>query len=802
VNEVAQLTGREAELKSLAKLLNLAKTGEPKSVLISGAPGIGKTTLVQAFLAKNQNGHYCRQIALALTEEDTPETLYVSLIEALQADAGQLLDEGLAATAPLTQELGLEWTRADLMKAVSLVKIQESLNRSVKQDQLIKAIRSAIPALKKLKLSVNGTIEQLVQILINPWLSVACQLIQPYQPPLDEAVKLADQLRQHPHSEVPIDTLITHWVNTLFFVNQLLQGQETALVVALDHWDTLLDNPRCADFQNLMSVFLREMSHRKGLNLLFVLACRSDGESYTLSGGLFNLFRHKLLLTGLSQPEATQLFGHASPQLMPLTHGNPYWIQTVRRLLPPDATLETLALTRAEDVLPFRWTRVKMTFLEGEHALLQTVAALLAYPQPFEIPPFMEDWISRSGLEPDQVFDVLRVLYEEHFIVQCGPEPSYRLESRLMAAFLARQTEGLTHDWPKDEKLKHLKQVLPLSVLSGELTREKAFELLRLGQELGKRDDVLEMLVSVCQEALQQPLVLTRLTAVNILAGLPIAKATLLEASLQDSSELIREYALRHLLALPLMPELIESVLARIDDDSDAVRALAYAYLRQASGVLPEVSTLYLKGLVDGNETIRCLSAAALETEHSVEVRHQLLLATQDPSLAVRQQACRSLANFDEPDVQDRVRTLLVSDPSPTVRMAAAETLNRFHTQPERLDWLQRALQHESEESVQVAMIKAIATLPEAEDVIMTWVERGLTRDPLPAALIWSGLTALMQMGQSITVFQRLQALQVEDALLVVGIRRALKAIQGRLVPQAPALPDWSLPEDEVMMPV
>jgi len=195
--ENVAIQGRKTELRQLLKLLNLAKTGQPKAALITGDAGIGKTALLDAFVNLVREGVYCRILNLGSASFDSVEALYVAIIEGLQAEANDILDEALVTVNGITQELDLHWERQDLIRAIALVKLQESIGgkKAVSQEQLMKAIRSQVPAVKKLKLSVNDSIEKLVDLIVNPWVMVATSLLNPMGQPLQEAIQLAEKLK-------------------------------------------------------------------------------------------------------------------------------------------------------------------------------------------------------------------------------------------------------------------------------------------------------------------------------------------------------------------------------------------------------------------------------------------------------------------------------------------------------------------------------------------------------------------------------------------------------------------------------
>lgn len=116
--ELSRLVGRAAELGQLARSFDLVRSGRRQVVFVSGEPGIGKSTLVDAFLDQLRCADAAK-IALGqcLDHHGVGEP-YLPLIEALarlaSAPDGGRVKEILAAQAPswLVQMPSL-WTRSE-----------------------------------------------------------------------------------------------------------------------------------------------------------------------------------------------------------------------------------------------------------------------------------------------------------------------------------------------------------------------------------------------------------------------------------------------------------------------------------------------------------------------------------------------------------------------------------------------------------------------------------------------------------------------------------------------------------------
>ena len=92
------LVGREAELKQLDAALCAARAGQRQMVFVSGEPGVGKTALVEAFMASNtEHGDLCLAQGRCIEQYGTREP-YLPILEALEQLAGQVGADELRQT--------------------------------------------------------------------------------------------------------------------------------------------------------------------------------------------------------------------------------------------------------------------------------------------------------------------------------------------------------------------------------------------------------------------------------------------------------------------------------------------------------------------------------------------------------------------------------------------------------------------------------------------------------------------------------------------------------------------------------
>lgn len=877
--ENVAIQGRKTELRQLLKLLNLAKTGQPKAALITGDAGIGKTALLEAFTSLVYEGVYCRVLDMGKMTLQSPEEVYVSIIEKLQAEANGILDEALVAVNEITQELDLRWERQDLIRAIALVKLQESIGgkEAISQEQLVKAIRSQVPAVKKLKFSVNESIEKLVDLIVNPWVMVATSLLNPMSPQLQEAIRLAETLRDNnfsipdeaklsqllseprpsapiPAAELPpsarepfppitdpevlergssengkvlptiIDTefgaifeegvrpigeadfqstsliphhsqasaapasssassstsgvsytparaeisakpikdpLIKHLMTVFNFINATIENIDSALLLIIDEWDRIQHTPQQNELKEFFSELLYQITEQKHYHFMAVVAARTEGESYTLGGALYNHFRTKLLLDALNESACRKLVRaplkdigveldeDVNHRIFRLSKGNPFWQLKIgsymkervegNRLRHVDMNFfEKLGVDQAQSLFELSFTRLKLTFLNDEESLYKVIAALIKLfgEERFSANRAIKEISASQGFTDGYVFEVLRALFRHDFIRQVEishqerrktdgraledrsrkHDPYYTIQSRFILEFLKEKTRAIETDISTDEKIMYLKKVIPLSVKSGDLDREKTMEVLALGDAMGN-GDLVTFLEDIFIEYLHDDKPVVRVTALNNIALIDSARAReALFNTIRDTDSMVREYAARNLSMLSqkgssdpnLASKIIDAMLQAIDDESEAVRAQVYTTLSKYRWHR-DLTSVFIKGMSDACDGVRLTSIknlADIETD-SPYVFGTLMDAVKDPTPDVRRYACIGLQRFPGADSIEAIVKILQTDTDSAIRALAADSLSRMEDNKAFIA-LVNALRKEAAEDVKLAVVRAL----------------------------------------------------------------------------------------------
>lgn len=884
--ENVPIQGRKTELRQLLKLLNLAKTGQPKAALITGDAGIGKTALLDTFTQLVTEGVYCRVLHLGKMTMPSPEVVYVTLIEKLQAEANSILDDALVAVNEITRELDLKWERHDLVRAIALVKLQESIGGkdAVSQEQLVKAIRSQVPTVKKLKFSVNESIQKLVDLIVNPWVMIATSLLNPMSPALQEAIQLAETLRDNdytlpqeqklanlltqgdygsapatakeapppvkevtapareplppindadfedilkpatPVKKLPLlvdpelnmifdeglrspgesnflltgdiaptppavvtpeavskndpsygptrldapprpikDPLIRHLMTVFNFINTSINSMDSGMLIVLDEWDRIQESPRMNDLKEFFSELVLQITEQKNYHFMIVVTARTEGESYTLGGTLYNHFRTKLLLDVIHESACRKLARNEFKdigadldeeihyKLFRLSRGNPFWHLKIasymkervesNRVRNVDVEFfDKLGLDHIRNLFELSFTRLKLAFLNDEESLYKIIAALLKHfaENPFSANQAIREISASQGFTDGYVFEVLRALYRHDFIRLVGSSPAeqaflrrtvpaealesgkprdpfYILQSRFVLEFLQEKTRMIETDISTDEKIMFLKKIIPLSVKSGDLDREKTMEVLSLGDAMGQAE-LVAFLEGVFVEAMQDPKAVVRVTALNNIALIDTngAREAMFQA-LRDRDSMVREYAARNLAQLAqkthdpnLANQVIDLMLEVIDDESEAVRAQIYSTLTKYR-LHRDLTSVFIKGASDACDGVRLTSIQNL-SELEVQtpyVFNCLLDALHDAMNEIRRYACLGLQRYPGAETIDAIVKMLQTDQDVGIRSLAADSLSSMEDNKAFVA-LVTALRKEAAEDVKLAVVRAL----------------------------------------------------------------------------------------------
>ena len=633
--------------------------------------------------------------------------------------------------------------------------------------------------------------------------------------------------------------LIPHLMNVLKFVNSAIDNIDSGLLITIDEWDRVLELPEREGVKDFLTELVYQIGEQKNFHVLTILTARNEGESYTLGGhggnGLYNQFRTKLLLDPLNeafcrklvqnilQPGNIGLDDVVGNRIYKLSRGNPFWHLKVAHYMRERAEanrlkyvdnvfFDKLGIDQTRNILDLGFTRLKLAYLDNEPALSKVIAALLKQfgESVFSASTAIKEISTSQGFSDSYVFDVLRGLFRHDFIRQVNEapvalqktnqladkkkapaaEPLYTLQSRFVLEYLAEKTQAIQTDISTDEKLMYLKKIIPLSVKTGELDREKTMEVLALSEAMDNTE-MLTFLEDTFTAALLDDKAIVRVTALNNLALIDTTRARdALFKSLKDSDSMVREYAARNLAALSdrqldaaLTQRVVDALIEASDDDFDAVRTQAYTTLAKFRWQR-DLTSLFVKGLSDASEGVRLTSVRML-TEYQSDspfVYTSLLDALNDASPDIRKEAATGLLHYNKPETIDALVGLLSKDEDQGIRALAADSLSRMEDD-KAFNALKLALHSDNSEDVKLAVLRSLGRRRDwqTESILLGFVDQ---LDPQEdAVLVWATVRSLGNVGgseRSLTQLSELSRL-TDNALILSMIQLASGKIHGRI---------------------
>ncbi len=483
-------------------------------------------------------------------------------------------------------------------------------------------------------------------------------------------------------------------INLLVFINSAIRGQQSAFILVVDQWEMLLEatEPVRNDIRGMMSEVLRQTVEQRDFRLLVMLASRCEQESYVLGGSLYNALRTKYLIPpisgGVLQKHLKEYFKEIGVQpddrtiqeIIRLCQGNPAWMKLIMNMIETDMIQnglhildwdtyqERYAVSHPQDLIDLLFTRLQLGFVGEETVFLKTIGRLIGR---FQAGTFsrMEAQNALSGIQQAGgiISRLLDGLQQQYFLQPDGRLPGegrFRFTGPFMLTYLKQKSQPLQEDIPAADKIASLRKVLPLSIKSGELTREKTQEFLSMASTLDN-PELTEFVETTLIDAVHQPdataaIKLSLIESMGLLSSPPVIESML--GMLDEEDAKIREASCKQLsgylgrVGLPYpKPVIIQAVLKLTGDEDNGVRKQAFQCLAQSSGEDSAVVPALIEALEDeANIAIQqlCLDGLAIRKVKSAPLLNRLagmLEKTRDTALF--KSIVRVLQNYEKADV-------------------------------------------------------------------------------------------------------------------------------------------------------
>ncbi len=663
--------------------------------------------------------------------------------------------------------------------------------------------------------------------------------------------------------EASLNSNEAEWLNDLLYVvnhvNHFIEDIETALFVSIDGWDkavtSIESRAKQINLKRFFAHFMQQTVDKRNFHFMLLLSCTTENQSQTLGGTIYPLFRNKLLLSPLSPPNHATFIRQRLKEAKltvtddvlettyNLTLGNPYWnAKIIHALLERSRTnhvshidntfYRRLGVENLTDILEMAFTRLKLISLDQEPNLYKVIAALLNNygTKRFSTNKALKEISLSQHVSETFVFEVLRQLYNQHFLVDVSNQNKatssndnntplfnsvkdetrlkyYRIESATVFDFLKEKTRHAETDISTDEKLAYLRGIIPLSIRSGELSREKTQEVIQLCHTLNDTSMV-QFIEDALFEYFDDSEAVVRVNVLNNLALMHSdrSREAILHA-LRDSNPLVREYASRNLKELsekntPLVfkHRIVESMIGCIDDDSDLVRTQVYQTLSDFRDQ-HELTAIFLKGMNDACEHVRLVSVESLlECEsNSPYLRTAFTDACRDPHPEIRKYGCMGIRRYQGSDIVRLLSERLQEDEDNGIRAIAADALCMMEDD-RALQALVQALNQPVVDSdpmsnyqdVKLAIVRSLGKAIgwRSEEILLDYLESTLEaqrkRDnehDYDAAVVWATVRSIGKVASTQRSLHMLNTMlsTCQNEFIINALEQALQAILFRV---------------------
>ncbi|MEW5819457.1 MAG: HEAT repeat domain-containing protein [Cyanobacteriota bacterium] len=315
------------------------KNGQPKTVLLSGDNGIGKTCLLNEFIDKTRSFN-CQSIYLKSFNFSTVKEFYQAIVFALEQECEEIINNILLKINSIYDEK-LNWKESDLKNALNIVKLQSSVTPNITSEHISKSIKSSMKLFSRIKPELDGSIDVLSELLMDPWIIIASNFTNPADEVFSATRSLArtenDSLNS---SEIPDDFYKDQLLRLLYYINNHIKQKNTAFIIAIDALDNVvhLNNENRESLKNFLSDILEELNKKMDLYIMIIVACNTEQQSKVLGGNLYTNFTNKLLFSPLEKEQSLRLVhntlesnkinisGNIVNYCSDYCEGSPFWI--------------------------------------------------------------------------------------------------------------------------------------------------------------------------------------------------------------------------------------------------------------------------------------------------------------------------------------------------------------------------------------------------------------------------------------------------------------------------------------------
>ncbi len=644
----------------------------------------------------------------------------------------------------------------------------------------------------------------------------------------NEGAQNADVVEIENNTSLPsFESLQTALNSLMSFINQGLQAHQSAFILVFDQWEALF-NASFGEIKVINDLFgemIRQTVDQRNSHMMVVVSCRSESESYVVGGGLYNTLRVKYLVPPLNAVSQQRFLkdtfktlqietdDEVIQEILRICQGNPSWLTLMTKVIASDTSpselkvldwdtyQERYSVSQPKDILEILYTRLQLAFVGQEDLFLKVLTPLVLQSNTV----FKRgEVLNLLGAIEDGAHVAERLLTELSrygFLVaetRENSEPCYSFYSSFLFNFLKEKVRPIQDDIPTADKVASLKKILPLSIQSGELTKEKTQELLAMASAM-ENPELTQFVEQTLVDALQQGDlgVDTKITLLESLSL--IYTAASIEAilgMLEDSNASLRECAciqlipLAHERGLPIAGKtLVDAILPLIQDPVVSVKVQVYQFLAKCVFENARVVPVLMEGVVNENPQLRLLSLTGLlqrrlKTPETLKIYHRTLEQETDDNLL--KVALRGLQLFDKDTVEPILKAYLENHTESSFWKEVLMQLMHLDLR-KTLPWLSKILAEGDDLELKLFILKRFGAKPHPEvEKLLINILKSESSQGLEPELRWMTIRSLGWIGQSqeaLITLETQQSVCQNDEILSQALKSAIRQVSERVLP-------------------
>lgn len=753
------------------------KNGQPKTILLSGDDGIGKTYLLNEFVYLSKKAN-CQTIFLKNFRYNNIHEFYRALIFSFEKECNEIINNTLLKINSIYDEK-LNWSETELKNALNIVKLQSSVNPNITSEQVSKSIKSSMKLFSRLKPDLDGSLDILSELLTDPWIIIASNFTNPADEIFNKIISLA-KTKPENSSLISQDIYKENIINFLIHINNHIKSRDTALIIVIDHFEDIvkLEHKERESIKSLLSDIFERINKDFETHIMFLTGSSNNKQSITLGGELYTNFSNKFLV-GPMEPQYALMLSHKelesrkvnyteliSKYISEYSRNNPFWITNAIRYADIAASIINLKQIdenflrqfypeNPEELLNSLFSLLLSTFSSDPSLIDDIMKVVVNLPEPFSVFSVSKN----SGVDEKTCQIIFDELSRSGFMT-CSKGEGYYYYHSIVKDFFKKEYHNrdyfnsnlinllkilnIIHQQINNaqDPSNSIRQLVDLCDITGHhKVKLKLLKLLEISIKCNNPDvrisallglktlatpDALKILIKSASDTSPR----VREAALNAVEHLIVSIEpkqqtlttlfTALKTLMFDREHIIRLKAIEILGKLK-MREADEALITLLTDKDDEIRATALKNTGKNSQ--EDYFYIYLEKMTDSSGKVRVIAAEQLakyKTRQSLQI---LCAGLEDQDKLVRRACAKALGKLEYPEAAISLINAL-NDPDEDVKINIIKSLGKLKNK-RAVPYLRDVLQSQRNDVILWATTRALADIPcrESYEILNNFTE-------------------------------------------------------------------------------